>query len=437
MAAGACLAAAALFVPQLLDRPAPVVAPPTGGVTTTAPAAPAPPDPAAQRAAAVSNLLEQRAAAIGSGDRAAWLATLDPGATDFVQAQDHLFTTLQQLPRASWAYALTGTGRSLPAQRRAELGGEAVVVDVRLSYRLEGYDGSEVLRDQHLTVVRRDDRWLLASDRDGPVGTAPQVDVWDLGPVHVAAGANSLVLVHSDPGLETTRTGALDVAEQADRAVEVVRTAWGEDWSRRVVVVVPASLEEMARLLGVGVAGLDQVAAVTTGQVGTDGAGTTGDRIVVNPTAFAALPSAGRQVVLTHETTHVATRAVTSADVPIWLSEGYADHLAYLDGDVAVEQVAGDALEQVRAGALPSRLPSTEDFDATRGPVGPAYSLSWLAVRVIAERHGEERLRELYRAVASGSAGPSLADAFSQVLASSEAEVLEAWRTELVALSAA
>lgn len=101
----------------------------------------------------------------------------------------------------------------------------------------------------------------------------------------------------------------------ADRAVPAVTEAWGEDWARRVVVVVPESLEGMAGLLGAPASGYRGIAAVTTGEADRS-AEAPADRIVVNPDAYAVLGDFGKQVVLTHETTHVATRADTNAATP-------------------------------------------------------------------------------------------------------------------------
>ena len=50
--------------------------------------------------------------------------------------------------------------------------------------------------------------------------------------------------------------------------------------------------------------------------------------VVVNPEATARLSGLGRDVLLTHEAVHVATRSPGSP-APTWLVEGYADRIAY------------------------------------------------------------------------------------------------------------
>ncbi|NED03014.1 hypothetical protein G3I55_15260, partial [Streptomyces sp. SID6648] len=71
-------------------------------------------------------------------------------------------------------------------------------------------------------------------------------------------------------------------------------------WARRVVVVVPRSLEGMAGLLGSPASSYRGIAAVTTGETGGRERAPA-DRIIVNPDAYGLLGDLGKQVVLTHE----------------------------------------------------------------------------------------------------------------------------------------
>jgi hypothetical protein len=159
----------------------------------------------------------------------------------------------------------------------------------------------------------------------------------------------------------------------------------------------------MAELIGDDGDGLAQIAAVTTGSF--DEGLTRGDRVVINPEAWATLGALGRRVVLTHELTHVATRASSARSVPIWLSEGFADYVAYAALDVATTTVASDLLAAVRAGEGPRTLPDERDFDAARQDIAEAYEGAWLAARMLAERYGERRLVELYVELADADGG--------------------------------
>ncbi|WP_309484411.1 hypothetical protein [Streptomyces himalayensis] len=360
-------------------------------------------------AAEVQRLLDRRADAVLHRDEKAYLTT---GRGGVGRAE---FENLEDVPLAAWEYRLTRIDRS----------GPRATADVGLRYRLDGYDRGTVDAARTLRLERRDGSWYVTSDRPAE-GTAEQL--WEQGPVQVARGAHSLVLGVGQAGEELRR-----YADLADRAVPAVRDAWGGDWAGRVVVLVPKSLNGMAALLGAPASGYRGMAAVTTGEAGAS-AKAPADRIVINPEAYRVLGAFGRQVVLTHETTHVATRAHTSAATPLWLSEGYADWVGYRGTGRTAEQAAPELARAVRAGGLPDALPDDEDFgfggDAAR--LAEAYEGGWLACRMIARDWGEERLNDFYRAVgAHKDRQDAVEAALLDVLDTTPAGFTERWRDYL------
>jgi hypothetical protein len=406
-----------------VDDPGAQAPPPRPSQSTSA--APTPTvDESVLRVQALDTLLSARSAAVKTRDKAAWMASIDPAATEFAARQSAVFDNLAEVPLEEWRYEYAGEGPALSAERMAVLGPDTWVARVVLVYRLADADLADVRREQYLTLVKRADRWLVASDADG--GSAP--DLWDLGPVHVVRGERSLVL--GTAGAEELQR----YARETDAAAARVDGVWGTGWPRTVVVMVPQSQEEMAALLlRDDQTGLDQIAAVTTGEIGLDHEGTSADRVIVNPAGFAQLGPLGRRVVLTHEITHVATRATTTQDLPIWLSEGFADYVAYADAGVSRSVIAEDVLDLVRAGKAPAGLPQAVDFDPKRGDIAPAYSGAWLAADLIARTWGEAKLVEFYRAVAGGTAE---ADAFSRVLGVDQAGFTQRWQGYLAELAA-
>ncbi|WP_369778972.1 hypothetical protein [Streptomyces sp. R33] len=286
---------------------------------------------------------------------------------------------LAGIPLEGWAYEVSAVRRDgAQATARAEL-----------HYRLTGYDLAPAGSAREVRLSRDDGgRWRVTGDRAAP-GAPPQL--WDQGPVEVVRGAHALVLGVGQSAQTLSAIGA-----EADRAVPAASAAWPGPWAGRVVVLVPGSLERMAQLLGRPAAEYRGMGAVTTGRAGA--AAAPADRVVVNPEGWAELSAAGRGVVLTHEVTHVATRAATTAKTPLWLSEGFADWAAYRGGTTTPQQAAPALTRAVRRGELPAALPADEAFAFGADPeaLARAYEGAWLACRLIAAKWGDDALVRLY-----------------------------------------
>ncbi|WP_405873619.1 hypothetical protein [Streptomyces sp. NBC_00005] len=351
----------------------------------------------------LQRVLDRRSTAVLDRDRAAFLKT---GALSW-------FENLRGVPLAAWSYRVTALHRS----------GDKATADAELRYRVEGYDKAPVTVGRTLTLSREmDGHWYV--DADVPAKKSAQ-QLWDQGEVTVVRGKHSIVL-----GVGQSSEALHSYADLADLAVPDVSGAWGTAWIRRVVVLVPGSVEGMAGLLGSPASQYRGIAAVTTGEVGGP-PNAPADRIIVNPDAYALLGPLGKQVVLTHETTHVATRAHTTAATPLWLSEGYADWIGYLGTGRTPAEAAPELARAVAAGRVPARLPTDRDFgfsgDATK--LAQAYEGGWLACRLIAQQWGQERLGRFYRAVGDHKqrAG-SVENALKTVLGTTPEEFTKEWR---------
>ena len=380
--------------------------------------------PTLDREDALAALLARRAAAVRAHDRAAFAATLDDPASGFGLRQLAQYDALARLPLGTFAYGIPEPAPALGADRVAQLGPDAWVARVAGRYSLAGYDTTSREFESYFTAVRRGSRWKLADDTDG--GT--QVQLWDLPRLTVLHSATTLV-VGSGPASRLRPYLAL-----GDLAVSRVRSVWTSGWNARLVLVVPATAAQMAEQVGQDPRQVAQVAAVTDGPIATTGrAGA--DRVVVNPGAFATLEVKGRQVVVTHEATHVAVRATTDRPVPLWLSEGLADYVGYRDIGATRAQVAAALLDRVRAGSGPTALPDAADFDPGRSTIAPSYNAAWLAVCRIVDRRGEAGLVRYYRAVATtprgehtpGDADTNARAAFPVVLGTTEAAFTRDW----------
>lgn len=363
----------------------------------------------------IQRTLDARAAAVLAHDEHTYLAQFAPEATELRARERRQFHNLADVPFDFWEYRASHVRRD----------GAQASADVELRYRITGYDSAPVISVRQVELGLRDGRWYVTADRPGK--DSPQ-QLWQQGRVRVVHGERSLVLgVDQDPErLES-------LARRADRAVPAVSDAWPSRWARRVVVLVPASLEAMGALLGAPAASYRGIAAVTTGETGRAGA-TPADRVIVNPSAYTVLGEFGQDVVLTHETAHVATRAHTSSATPMWLSEGFADWVAYRGSGRTASQSAPELQRAVRAGDVPARLPSDDDFafGADADALARAYEGGWLASELIAERWGEKKLTTFYREVgAADSRAGAVEKAMAKVLETTPETFTVQWRTYL------
>lgn len=419
----------------LVERPP--AAPPQDGAARArvAPVEVSPADAVAraERERAVRQLLADRAGAVVRRDRAAFLAVVDPAAGALRARQGALFDALEEVPLRVWRYELdAGTERPADLVLDRKYGRDRWwAPDVALEYALEGFDERPTTAEHHLTFVLRDGRWLLAADDDfAQVGLVTPRALWDRGPVASERVADVLVL-----GRPEARRLLRSIAGLTAAAVPRVDSVWGRGWRRGAVVLVPTSGAEMSELLGADT-DLSQIAAVATAELagGADEFDPSGDRILVNPDTFTRLGQLGRQVVLTHELSHVATRRATGPAVPAWLAEGLADYIGYRDVDLPLALSARELRQDVRAGRLPEALPSDGDFSGGNPELAQAYEQAWLAVRLLAERHGQAALLRFYRAVGARRGAPA-ADAVEEALrtelGTSTAELTAAWRTSL------
>ncbi|MFI6347002.1 hypothetical protein [Streptomyces sp. NPDC050560] len=338
--------------------------------------------------ARVQRLLDRRAHDLIGRDESGFLTTGGRGADTAAEHRSATwFDNLADVPLASLTYRVTGFHRS----------GHTATADAELGYRLTGFDAAPLTSRRTVRLRESRGRWYVTADT--PAKKASR-QLWEQGRVRVVRGTHSLVL---GVGQDTARLRHF--AALADRAVPAVTDAWGGAWARRIVVEVPGSLNAMGDLLGSPASGYRGIAAVTTGEAGGIPRAPA-DRIVVNPEAYGVLGDFGQQVVLTHETTHVATRSATTAATPLWLSEGYADWSGYRGSGRTAPEIAPELRRAVLAGHQPAGLPTDADFGFARAadPLAEAYEGGWLACRMIAERWGEDRLRAFYARVGTHDA---------------------------------
>lgn len=278
---------------------------------------------------------------------------------------------------------------------------------------------------------------LAGSDQADVLGAALGTDDPRLAAVRRDLQPFGAVLVRRVPA--GGQQDALLVAHAANRAdldaleaevapaITEVSGVWGGAWNRAPIIVIAAGTAEFTALTRTADSAVSPDAAAVTLSGGADGA-----RIVFHPDAGRRMGREGLGTLLRHELTHVATRAQTVDDAPLWLLEGYADFVSQHGRATSFSQVAPTLTTRVRAGTLPTGLVPDTAFAGVDAPL--AYETAWSTCAFIADRYGVPALTELYRRVAGSPQSPAVLDAaLGTVLGTSTPALLDGWREWLQA----
>lgn len=355
---------------------------------------------ASLRNQAIVRLLADRSVAIVHHDRAAFLATIDPRSRRFRRRQARMFANLAAVRFAGWSYSMSRTTGTPPPDASRYDDPVWAPSSFALHYRLADFDAQPTNLRQYPTFVERDGHWYLASLSDfARSGQVSATELWDYGPVSVVERPGVLVL-----GSPAQRATMLAVARDVQTAIPQVTSVWGTDWPRSAVVLVPQTTQEMGRIDD-DHEDLSQIAALTSAevQVSRGHPAPVGDRITINPQNWPQLSRLGAQVVIRHELTHVAAEAATGTQTPIWLIEGFADYVGFKFDGVPVSAGAAELQAQIRAGDVPSRLPTDRAFRSDPQQLAVNYEAAWFACRTIAMQYGEPTLVSFYRAVGTST----------------------------------
>ncbi|MCU1599807.1 MAG: hypothetical protein JWO22_516 [Frankiales bacterium] len=367
----------------------------------------------ADRTAAVEALLKRRADAVLHRNKGAFLADLDPTQSRFLLKQAAQFEHLRSVRFSGWSYAVDASSEQEHTPALDAARGTWWAPDIELHYSLAGFDTSPTEEDQGFTFTQRDGRWYIAADADFlKTGRPTQRDLWDTGDVQVTKGTSCLALAH--PGGAGMAALAL---HECDLSVPRVTAVWGTGWSRKVVLVIPDTPAELQTLVP-DIGDVSNIAAVATAALVDQQHGyhPVGDRVVVNPDNFRDLGPIGRRVVLTHEVTHVASRAATGPEIPTWFVEGIADYVGFLHTDIPLSLSALELRKAIRAGHVPTHLPDDAVFKGGRADLAASYEQSWLAVRLMVRTYGQARMLELYRDIGDGTSSGAIDVAFAKDL---------------------
>jgi hypothetical protein len=378
----------------------------------------APPKPsdvgASGRAIAAQRTLTDFAQALQAHDERRAVALAAPDAQDAVRAAVRNAATLGL---DDLALRFVDDQSVLSPDDRDQYGASAWAGTAELTYRIGGWDTQPARLETRFVFRASGGKDLIA----GIGGGEDRTPLWLTGPISLASAGRALVLAR---GGDVEHYLAL--ASQALGDVGKVLP----DWHGRLVLEVPGSEEQLDQALAAPQDQYANIAAVTTT---VDGSLTPGSpvHVFLNPRVFDGLGPRGAQVVVSHETTHVATDA-TFAEVPTWLLEGFADYVALAHAGIPVDTAASQILARIRKEGPPDHLPTAADLDPTANGLGATYEEAWLATRFIAQEYGEDRLVRLYRKV---SAGEPVEQGFRTILGTTETSFVQRWRADLRALA--
>lgn len=328
-------------------------------------------------------LLDALAEAERAGDTGEVRSLIDPDApTSFVSAELSRTAGVRELPLSVWRYRIDGD---------AATGSK---VKATFEYALEGADEVPVRRPMEIELVQRGSSWLLGGFAD-VAGEQTYRGPWDFGRIAVQrAGDRAVVVAH--PGWERLSN---DVVRLLPAVIDDVAAAVGGDLQRNVAVFLTSNDSEYVAL-----GGTKGVAAAT---ISDDGAA--GQRIVMAPEARSKLNREALRVVIRHELVHVATRSRTVPDTPLWVTEGFADFVAFSTSGVVEPQSGGIPEDAAFAGP-----------DANR-----AYATARTVFAFVDEQCGDRSAVRFYDALAGGA---PLAEVTENVCGLDEAGFLQSWR---------
>jgi hypothetical protein len=271
--------------------------------------------------AEVQRVLDAREAAVRSGDRGAFLATVDPSApAAFKEAQGKLFDGLRSLPLEKYELE----ARVFDSGDLSRRGPGSFLPETRQRMRLAGYDAVDAIDSLWLTFVQRESSWLVAADDElSAVGLDTARGLWDYGPVVASTTPHFLLLSHPEQVERVKALGGL-----AERAVAELDQRWPLAWPEKIPLVLPGSIEELAGILQSTIDLTKFVAFVSYGSLRDGGWAPTAPRIYIQDRNLSKYSERFQVETLVHELAHAAMAVGAGPFVPAWVHEGVADWVA-------------------------------------------------------------------------------------------------------------
>ncbi|MGS2613268.1 hypothetical protein ACVCAH_01830 [Micromonospora sp. LZ34] len=330
---------------------------------------------ARQLAERMTAQLDRQASALLAGDRAGFLAVAEPAAHPDLRRR---FAALRALRVAVWQASPNG----LPETVADRPGEWRLLVEFRYCFVTPDCRPSPVLIGTRWREGGAQPRLVAVEEsRSAATGTRP----WELSELAVAVGARTLVA--TTPAMRGQLLRLLAQAEAAARVADSYVVDGAPPDRYRVFY---AGRTEWERWYGGGRPKWTGGYAVTVG----------GGHHEVVLNADGVTPG-GLDDLLRHELTHAASlpdRGYPGTST-WWLVEGLAE-FAGVDGQPVDRYEGLDEVRRLAGGGWTGRLDDLNPADdAPADRVAGSYGISYLAVRHLVDRFGQERLLAFFRAV--------------------------------------
>ncbi|MGH2708131.1 MAG: hypothetical protein ACRDJF_08835 [Actinomycetota bacterium] len=336
-------------------------------------------------------MLARRAAAVNTRDRGAFLASIDSGATGFVETQGTWFDRMGALPILDYSLEseVESLGELTRAADRRRYGSPVVVAQVQERFRIQGFDDHPASSDHYYTFVKRAEGWRIASDSDlSDLGLLSARQPWDFGPIQLFSSDHFLLVVHPDEV-----RFAPELLRLAEEALPTVDRVWRRPWSKRVLIFVPSSPEELEGLLNATFDVSNFVAFASASLDREAGWRFTGARIILNRANFLRHTPSSRREIFAHELAHAATREASGPFVPVFVEEAMAE-LASADLDISFLEA------RARSGGFDRRLPGDPELLSGDGQaIYLSYQEALSVALFVRDRFGVETFNRLYEAL--------------------------------------
>jgi len=345
----------------------------------------------------VRAMLGRRAAAVLAQDEKTYSSTMAAAPAAFKRNRLSWLRRMRVLPIGVYRLDFTGDefGEVTRAADRAHYPGKEIhVIQVKERIGFRGYDVRPQAEDLFLTVEKTASGWSVVSDTDAQdLALQSERELWDFGPVDKLEAGGVMVIFH--PALRSAAETVLSMSV-ASRAK--VKSLWPIPWhDDRIVVMIPTTVEELARIIQTTFDLSTFVAFAASSVDRSIGGWTlTGPRVFLHWPNFRRQNRSLQKIILQHEFTHRASFEVSGPFVEAFNDEGIAQYY----GEQEYTPSVPDLRLRVRAHRFSEHLPPDYLFSA--GPpddIYLAYEEAVDFVAYIAGRFGRAAGARLYRAI--------------------------------------